>query len=71
MCVIQEVCDNDEIEVVALKACNETKTSFKLDENDVSIIKVSQVKEKLEFPGISCAGDRLKYEFSKKLDVDG
>lgn len=71
VCVIQEVCDNDEIEVVALKACNETKTSFKLDENDVSIIKVSQVKEKLEFPCIICAGDRLKYEFSKKLDVDG
>ncbi|KAG5886493.1 hypothetical protein JTB14_014676 [Gonioctena quinquepunctata] len=71
VCVIQELCSNHEFRVVAMKACNETRTSFELNKNDISSTKLTLVIEKLDFRNMSCAGDRLKYEFNEKLFVDG
>lgn len=59
---------------ISLKAtlhiADEAKTCFRLNENDVSMINLSQIKQKLEFPNIVSAGDRLKYEFKNTVDVD-
>lgn len=70
VCVIQELLPNDEAEVVGLKKC-EDERSFKLNESDVSTIHLNQILEKLNFPKMTIAGDRLRYQFDKELNVDG
>lgn len=70
VCVIQEILSKSEAEVVAMVRCNESKTTFKLDPNDVSVISFDQIKETLPFPNMISAGDRLKYDFGKFINVD-
>lgn len=43
MCVVQELIDNTDAEVVGMICCNEEKTQFKLNEKDVSVIKLTQI----------------------------
>ncbi|XP_074040900.1 uncharacterized protein [Leptinotarsa decemlineata] len=71
VCVIQTIFPNDEPEVVEMKQFENDKKVFRLNDNDVSIISLDQILEKLNFPKISAAGDRLKYEFDKDIEVDG
>ncbi|KAG5860724.1 hypothetical protein JTB14_027700 [Gonioctena quinquepunctata] len=71
VCIIQQNLNYIENEVIALNYCNETKTIFRLNERDVSVINTSQIIEKLESPKIVSLGDRIRYEFSSSLNVDG
>lgn len=72
VCVIQVVLENDELEVVGLKKCNDSnKNVFILNDADVSTIETTQIVHKLSFPNMQVAGDRIKYEFKEDLRVDG
>ncbi|KAJ8909255.1 hypothetical protein NQ315_010869 [Exocentrus adspersus] len=68
--VIQELLADNEAEVVGLKQCSDSK-QFQLNENDVCTIKINQILKKLQFPKMVLSGDRLKYQFSEELNVDG
>ncbi|KAG5886952.1 hypothetical protein JTB14_011908 [Gonioctena quinquepunctata] len=70
VCIIQELLPNNEAEVVGLKQCSDEK-SFVSNEKDVSVIHFNQIIERLNFPKMIIAGDRLKYQFDKDLKVDG
>jgi hypothetical protein len=70
MCVVQDLFEgNEEAEVVGMVCCNKEKTTFKLKEDDVSIIKLSQIIKKMDFLKMEIAGERLRYEFSETVDV--
>lgn len=70
VCVIQKVFSNSEAEVVALKKCEDTEF-FRLNENDISVICLTQIIKKLMFPDMVISGDRLKYKFKEELSADG
>lgn len=71
VCIVQKVTRKDNIEVMAMKTCDESKTLFKENDKDISIISSSQIIEVLDVPKMIIMGDRIKYKFAKYLDVDG
>lgn len=71
VCIIRKKLPKHELEVVGLKCCNETKTHFIPNEEDVSNIQTSQIIEVLPHPNIILFGERVKYEFPEPLYVDG
>lgn len=70
VCIIQKVTKPD-IEVMAMVACDESKTLFKENDKDISIISESQIIQVLDVPKMIITGDRIKYKFDKSLEVDG
>lgn len=68
ICIVQKIYSQNDIEVVSLKSINE-KSSFKLVENDISTIKFKDILEKLPQPKLHNVGDRIKYDFSKDIDI--
>lgn len=69
VCIIQKIFPDKEIEVMAMKCANESKTVFRMDEKDVSVIKKTNVLGQLPSPELFLSGDRMKYKFSKPVDV--
>ena len=67
VCVIQKIYTENDIEVASLKSINE-KSCFRLIENDISSIKFEDI-EKLFQPEIHNVDDRIKYVFSKDIDI--
>lgn len=70
-CIIQNNFNQYEAQVMALNYCNEAKTVFRRNEMDVSVVNTNQIVEKLDTPKIVCSTDRVRYEFSCSLRVDG
>lgn len=68
ICVVQKKYSDHDIEVVSLKSLN-GKSSFKLIDTDVSTIKLEDIIQKLPQPELQNAGDRIKYVFSKDIDI--
>lgn len=71
VCIVQKVTNKDNIEVMAMKICDQSKTIFIENDKDISIISFSQITEVLDIPQMIIIGDRIKYKFAKPLDVDG
>ena len=68
--ICSSVHDEDgELRVTFLKICNKNGTLFRLDENDVSDVPVDQVIKKLPVPNLVTKGNRVFYQFKKKIDV--
>lgn len=70
VCVIQQILPGSEAEVVGMKKCEDGK-NFTLNENDISVINLDQIVQKLKFPNMIVSGDRVKYLFHEELIVDG
>ncbi|KAG5871378.1 hypothetical protein JTB14_027415 [Gonioctena quinquepunctata] len=70
VCVVQNVLHKEnEIEVMSMKVSNTEKDVFRVDESDVSLVEMSATIGKLPSPEILVIGDRVKYQFSKPVDV--
>ncbi|KAG5889625.1 hypothetical protein JTB14_025493 [Gonioctena quinquepunctata] len=70
VCVVQNVLHKEnEIEVMSMKVSNTEKDVFRVDESDVSLVEMSAIIGKLPSPEILVIGDRVKYRFSKPVDV--
>ncbi|CAH1985291.1 unnamed protein product [Acanthoscelides obtectus] len=61
--------ENEEIQVTFLKICDSDGHPFKLDDNDISDVKLEQVLEKLPVPNIVMSGNRLFYKFRTPIPV--
>ncbi|KAK9700977.1 hypothetical protein QE152_g30896 [Popillia japonica] len=70
-CIVQAVYEDGDVEVMALKSINKSKTKFYQDKNDVSFIKISQIVEVLPAPLIAKSTDEMRYEFLKPINTDG
>lgn len=70
VCIVQKI-SGKEIEVMAMISCDNTKTLFKENEKDVSVVSKSQIAEVLNAPKMIVTGDRIKYKFDFPLNVDG
>ncbi|CAK1579786.1 unnamed protein product [Parnassius mnemosyne] len=70
VCIVQKVTRTD-IEVMAMMCCDQSKTVFKENDNDISTISKSQIVEVLHPPKMIITGDRIKYKFDAPLQVDG
>lgn len=70
-CIVQKIFENSEAEVVGMNYCDESKTIFKTNDMDVSVIKYEQILKKLPQPEIIISGERLKYQFRESIGVDG
>lgn len=70
VCVCQNaVDDNGEVKVMALKMCDKGMGKiFKMDEEDISYISLGQILKILNEPAIKVVGDRVFYEFEKKIN---
>ncbi|KAJ4437827.1 hypothetical protein ANN_13765 [Periplaneta americana] len=69
-CVVQEIYPNDnEVEVMSMKCISDDKRIFKMDEENVSVVKMTSVIGKLSSPILLRTGARLKYEFSKPVNI--
>ncbi|KAG5862162.1 hypothetical protein JTB14_029290 [Gonioctena quinquepunctata] len=70
VCVVQNVLHKEnEIKVMSMKVSNTEKDVFRVDESDVSLVEMSATIGKLPSPEILVIGDRVKYQFSKPVDV--
>ncbi|KAG5876654.1 hypothetical protein JTB14_029386 [Gonioctena quinquepunctata] len=70
VCVVQNVLHKEnEIKVMSMKVSNSEKDVFRVDESDVSLVEMSATIGKLPSPEILVIGDRVKYQFSKPVDV--
>lgn len=70
VCIVQNLSRKD-IEVMAMVCCDQTKTIFKENDKDISIISEAQIVKVLNAPTMIMTGDRIKYKFDCPLDVDG
>lgn len=70
VCIVQKV-TKTEIEVMAMIACDNSKTVFKENDRDISAITESQIIKVLDVPNMIITGDRIKYKFDSSLEVDG
>ena len=61
--------DDGEVKVMFLKACDNTLTIFKLDDNDVAYISFEQIQKILPMPTVIQKGDRLFYKFPYPIEV--
>ena len=61
--------EDGELKVTFLKIFNKNGTLFRLDGNDVSDVPVDQVIKKLPVPNLVTKGNRVFYQFKKKIDV--
>lgn len=68
--VVQETYEDNESTIMCLKSIENSKTLFKPDEEDISLISNKDIAKKLESPKVLRTGDRLKYEFSSPLDIN-
>lgn len=68
VCFIQKVL-NDEIQVIALKNCDESCMVFRTDEDDVSVVVISQILKKLDDPNITGTEGRIRYQFLHSISV--
>lgn len=68
LCIIQKITGKD-IEVMAMISCDKTKTIFKENEKDISVVSESQIVEVLNAPKMVVVGDRIKYRFDFPLNV--
>ena len=69
VCIVQKV-TKTEIKVMAMIACDQSKTVFKENDRDISAITESKVI-KVDVPNMIITGDRIKYKFDSALEVDG
>lgn len=65
---IDSVLENDEFRVIGLKSDGDKKT-FKMVDNDVSVIRKSDILGVLPVPNVLCTGGRFKYTFISDVDV--
>lgn len=56
---------------MAMVCCNKTKTVFKENEKDISVVCESQIVKVLNALKNIVAGERIKYKFNFPLNVDG
>lgn len=68
VCVVQKKYSCNDIEVMSLKSITE-KSCFKMVETDVSTIRFADIVEKLPQPELQNSGDRIKYAFSRNIDI--
>jgi hypothetical protein len=61
VCIIQNEFITDEIEVMSLKFCSDSKSTFKADESDFSIIKTCQILQMLPVQILIGSRDHQKY----------
>ena len=69
ICIVQKLLENKELEVMALKNCDESDTLFKTDEDDISVVSKKQIVRVLPMPTVRAgkAGDRLRYQFKQPI----
>lgn len=67
LCEVDE--EEGEIKVTFLKVCSKDGTIFKVNDNDVSYIRLEDIITLLPIPTIMLKGDRCFYTFSKPVDV--
>ncbi|KAJ8891132.1 hypothetical protein PR048_010646 [Dryococelus australis] len=68
-CVVQNVIEDRDKEVMRLKSVDASKTTFRPDEKDITFINDGDIITKLCVPKVICVGDRMQYEFSEPIDV--
>lgn len=74
-CIIQQPVDSDEsnkdleVSVMSLKSIDESKKIFIPKEEDESFVSVKNVLGIIPAPELITQGDRIRYTFSKNVDV--
>lgn len=61
--------EDGEVQVMFLKACDDTSSIFKLDDNDITYIEFEQIQKILPLPTVVQKGDRLFYKFLHPVEV--
>lgn len=61
--------DDDELQVVFCKICDETGKKFRINDYDISFISWDQVLKKLPSPNLKMRGQRSFYAFNESIDV--
>ena len=69
VCIVQATISDTDKSVMAMNAIDTTHTTFKTNENDVSIISFNAVLGKLPTPRIGISGERVKYIFNIAINV--
>lgn len=65
ICSVQKIYDISEVEVQAFSPLEQSKSYFKVIENDISVVNVNaeQLVRKLEKPSMVTTGNRIRYVF--------
>lgn len=66
VCCVQNIINANELEVQAFSPIEGDKTTFKIIEDDISVVTQAQLICKLEQPQIIGSGKRIRYRFSKE-----
>lgn len=61
--------EDDELEVIFCKICDETRKKFRINDDDISFITWDQVLKKLPSPNFKMRGQRIFYAFNESIDV--
>lgn len=69
VCIVQEVYNKNEIEVMAMNCMDTAKTTYRANEADVSCIKFESIIGLLPTPKIQYSGERVRYVFEQPVDV--
>ncbi|VVC87033.1 unnamed protein product [Leptidea sinapis] len=60
--------ENDEVEVLFCKICDETGKNFRINKDDISFITWDQIKNELPTPNLKLRGQRILYAFTETVD---
>lgn len=61
--------EDDELQVIFCKICDETAKKFRINDDDISFITWDQVLKKLPSPILKMRGQRIFYAFNESFDV--
>lgn len=63
--------EEDEVQVIFCKVCDDSEKNFKIDEHDISFISQKQIIRQLPAPNLKMKGQRIFYllVFNKSIDV--
>lgn len=59
--------DEDDLKVMFMKSQTKNNNTFRIDENDVAYVNLTQILKVLPEPAIKTSGDRIYYEFDKRM----
>lgn len=61
--------DEDKVQVVFCKICDDSGKNFRIHENDISFISWEQIIRELTAPNLKMKGQRIFYSFNESIDV--
>ncbi|CAB3228673.1 unnamed protein product [Arctia plantaginis] len=61
--------EDDELEVIFCKICDDTGKKFRINDDDISFIAWDQVLKKLPSPNLKMRGQRIFYTFNESIGV--